>query len=391
MVEAATLVARERAPDSDGMMNGKPTTRPMNILVVDDKPQNLLAMTALLADTQPELQVLTAESGPEALELLLTHDVMLALLDVQMPGMDGFTLAELMRGTERTRHVPIIFLTAGAKENQRSFKGYEAGAVDFIYKPVDAHVLRSKVAVFADLHRQRLLLAERIAEQERLARVNALMLSALSHDIRGPLSVMMLNAELLIRQTDQPAMQKAGTRMKAAASLLGRQVDHLGSLAQRPCDLLNVKVKRGDLATLAAQRLDIETNQAVLWSPPEFERLGDTVGDFDPALMAQALDQLLMQAATHAGDAPIRIQVDGNAHRSLLLRVSFDTVLPAEAATHLFGGHEPVSGMASPHVGPGLHDPERVARAHGGSLIGGSRQRQGTMFELLLPRHQAER
>ncbi|WP_058934818.1 ATP-binding response regulator [Roseateles depolymerans] len=392
LIDWETEVAQEQTPGTNAGAADVSPRRPMNVLVVDDKPQNLLAMKALLGDgLEPDLQVLTADSGPAALELLLEHEVMLALLDVQMPGMDGFTLAELMRGTERTRHVPIIFLTAGAREAQRSFKGYEAGAVDFIYKPVDAHVMRSKVAVFADLHRQRQLLAERIEAQERLARVNALMLSALSHDIRGPLSVMMLNAELLIRQADQPVLQKAGARMKAAATLLGRQVDHLGSLAQRPCELLEVHPRRGDLAALTAQRLDLESNQAVLWAPPSFERIGDTAGDFDAEALARAIDQLLMQAATHAGDAPIRIQVDGSAHRSLMLRLSFDTVLSAEASIHLFGGHEPVSGMASPHVGPGLEEPERVARAHGGSLIGGSRQRQGTLLELLLPRHQADR
>ncbi|SEL17976.1 Response regulator receiver domain-containing protein [Roseateles sp. YR242] len=387
-----TDVVDERILDGGRGVGDVSARRAMNVLVVDDKPQNLLAMKALLADgLEPGLQVLTASSGPAALELLLTHEVMLALLDVQMPGMDGFALAELMRGTERTRHVPIIFLTAGARETQRSFKGYEAGAVDFIYKPVDAHVLRSKVVVFADLHRQRQLLAERIEDQERLARVNALMLSALSHDIRGPLSVMMLNAELLIRQSEQPTLQKAGIRMKAAATLLGRQVDHLGSLAQRPCELLQVHPRRGDLAVLAAQRLDLESNQAVLWAPPDFDRVGDTTGDFDHDLLARAIDQLLMQAATHAGDSAIRIQVDGSAHRSLMLRINFDNVLSPEAAIHLFGGHEPVSGMASPHVGPGLEEPERIARAHGGSLIGGSRQRQGTLLELLLPRHQAEK
>jgi signal transduction histidine kinase len=202
---------------------------------------------------------------------------------------------------------------------------------------------------------------------------------------------MMLNAELLIRQTESPSLQKAGQRVKAAATLLGRQVDHLGSLARRPCELLQVQPVRGDLATLAAQRLDIESNQAVMWAPPVFDRLGDTSGDFDAELMAQTLDQLLMQAATHAGDSGIRIQVDGSAQRSLMLRISFDTVLEPEASIHLFGGSEPVSGMSSAQVGPGLQEPERVARAHGGSLIGISRARQGTMFELMLPRLQSER
>lgn len=361
----------------------------LSILVVDDKPQNLLAMQALLAESG--LNVLTAESGHQALELLLENEVMLALLDVQMPVMDGFALAELMRGAERTRHVPIIFLTAGSHETQRNFRGYEAGAVDFLYKPVDPRVLRSKIAVFADLHRQRQLLAERIAEQARLARVNSLMLAALSHDIREPLTVMMLNAELLIRRSELPALQQAGTRMKTAARVLCRQVDHLSSLAQRPANPPRPQVQDVDLAQLVAQRLDAEANRAVLWAPPTFEHSGDTRGELDPALITQAVDQLLLQAVTHAGDAPLRLEVDGTATRSLSLRLCFETVLSDAAGLYLFGGCEPVSGMATASVGPGLAEPERIARAHGGSLIGSSRQRHGTLLEMLLPRHQVER
>ena len=102
----------------------------MKCLLVDDLDENLLALDALLRRAGVEL--LHARSGPEALELLLEHDVALALLDVQMPEMDGFELAELMRGSERTRHVPIIFVTAGAHDQRRVFQGYESGAVDFL-------------------------------------------------------------------------------------------------------------------------------------------------------------------------------------------------------------------------------------------------------------------
>ena len=87
--------------------------------------------------------------------MLLKHDVALALVDVQMPEMDGFELAELMRGTERTRRVPIIFLTAGSADRQRRFRGYEAGAVDFLQKPLEPDILRSKADVFFELYRQR--------------------------------------------------------------------------------------------------------------------------------------------------------------------------------------------------------------------------------------------
>ena len=129
------------------------TSDPVKFLIVDDLEENLLSLEALLQ--RDGLEFLKARSGEEALELLLKHDVALALLDVQMPGMDGFELAELMRGNERGRHIPIIFLTAGSADTLRRFRGYEAGAVDFIQKPIETDVLRGKANVFFDLNRQR--------------------------------------------------------------------------------------------------------------------------------------------------------------------------------------------------------------------------------------------
>ncbi|WP_298235802.1 response regulator [uncultured Azohydromonas sp.] len=139
----------------------------VKLLVVDDMPQNLLAMQALLL--QPGVQVLCASSGMQALELLLEHeDVALALLDVRMPEMDGFTLAELMRGSSRTRDIPIIFVTAAPDDPMKLFRGYEAGAVDFLHKPLEPYVLLGKVRVFVELHRQRRLLHQR-NEEARIA------------------------------------------------------------------------------------------------------------------------------------------------------------------------------------------------------------------------------
>src|SRR6187431_2675030 len=129
----------------------------VNVLAVDDVEENLVALAALL--NRPALELIRARSGTEALEALLANDIALALLDVQMPGMDGFELAELMRGSERTRHVPIIFVTAGARDPQRVFKGYEAGAVDFLYKPIEPHVLKGKADVFFALYKQKRELA----------------------------------------------------------------------------------------------------------------------------------------------------------------------------------------------------------------------------------------
>lgn len=126
---------------------------PVHFLLVDDLEENLLSLEGLLR--RDDLVLLKARSGDEALELLLQHDVALALVDVQMPGLNGFELAELMRGNERTRRIPIIFVTAGSASGQRRFRGYETGAVDFIQKPIEPDILRSKADVFFELYRQR--------------------------------------------------------------------------------------------------------------------------------------------------------------------------------------------------------------------------------------------
>jgi CheY-like chemotaxis protein len=136
----------------------------IEILVVDDRPENLLAMEALLE--QPGVRVVTAASGPETLSLMLEHDFALILLDVQMPGMDGFETAELIRGSDRTRHVPIIFVTAISKDQAHVFKGYDAGAVDYLKKPIEPAILLSKVKVFCEMSRKERLIRTQLAEIE---------------------------------------------------------------------------------------------------------------------------------------------------------------------------------------------------------------------------------
>ncbi len=133
-----------------------------NILIVDDRPINLVVLRGLLEEHEmsDQINIIEASSGNEALGLVLEHDFSLILLDVQMPDMDGFETAELMRGIERSRDVPIIFVTAISKEQKFIFKGYQIGAVDYLFKPLDPHVLHSKVRVFLKLDMQRKKLEE---------------------------------------------------------------------------------------------------------------------------------------------------------------------------------------------------------------------------------------
>ena len=137
-----------------------------NILLVDDRPENLMVLENILED--PGRNFLKAESGEDALRVLLKEDVSLILLDVQMPGIDGFETAALIRGTQRTKNIPIIFVTAISKEQKHIFKGYESGAVDYMFKPVEPEIVQSKVRIFLELDRQR-----RLVEEQNLKLVEA--------------------------------------------------------------------------------------------------------------------------------------------------------------------------------------------------------------------------
>ena len=141
---------------------------PVRILAVDDRRENLLALQAIL-EGMP-IEVVAVTNGEDALKQLLVKDYALILLDARMPGMDGFETARHVKQRERTRHIPILFLTAADYDPHMAFRGYQAGAVDYITKPFDPWVLRSKVAVFVDLYRLHTELSERAAERDALRR-----------------------------------------------------------------------------------------------------------------------------------------------------------------------------------------------------------------------------
>jgi PAS domain S-box-containing protein len=153
------------------------------ILIVDDRPENLLVLEQILQYS--ETTIISVTSGNEALQMVLEHDFALILMDVQMPVMDGFETAQLIRNAETEHHVPIIFVTAISKEQSHVFQGYESGAVDYMFKPIDPQILKSKVRVFLDLDRQRRELSNALEENKQLARKNQLLLKCAGEGIIG--------------------------------------------------------------------------------------------------------------------------------------------------------------------------------------------------------------
>lgn len=130
--------------------------------MVDDRPSNLLLLEHNLRT--PGIEIFKADSGQDAVEQAQNNDFALILLDVQMPVMDGFETAEALRKNEKTSHVPIIFITAMSRQDKYVFKGYESGAVDYLFKPVEEAILKSKVKVFTDIYRQKNIIEKQRAE-----------------------------------------------------------------------------------------------------------------------------------------------------------------------------------------------------------------------------------
>ncbi len=192
------------------------STEKTNILIIDSSPANLLTLEKLL--TGPDMNIVKATSGNDALALALEHQFALVLLDVQMPEMDGFATAELMRENTKTRHIPIIFMTTFSKK--QVFKGYDAGAVDYLFKPLDPHILKSKVDLFLELHKQKTVLKKMnqelkrsnqkileqqksVIEEERL-RVLLQMAGATVHELNQPITTLIGNIQLMEMNKNNP-------------------------------------------------------------------------------------------------------------------------------------------------------------------------------------------
>ena len=172
MSEAATVTRTAADPEGFTPEAAADAAPQAKILLVDDEPKSLFALQELLSQLGQNLMI--AQSGEEALRLALKNDFAVMLLDVRMPGIDGFETARLVRSRERSRLTPIIFLTAAADEMTSMFRGYEVGAVDYLQKPVVPEILKSKVSVFVELHRK----TERLREsEEKLRRLAAHLIS----------------------------------------------------------------------------------------------------------------------------------------------------------------------------------------------------------------------
>ena len=374
-----------------------PRHRPMpqatriKCLIVDDIRENLIALEALLQ--RDDIELLLAESGAQALELMLTHsDVALALLDVQMPEMNGFELAELLRGSERTRHIPLIFMTAGSRDQNWQFRGYETGAVDFLYKPIDPHMLINKVNVFFELHRRSQALAHELQERTAALRVNEMFMAVLSHDLRTPLMSIMAAASVLKRQPDTDKVGAMADTVLSSGQRMGRMIEDLLDVTRiRHVGGLALKLGTANWQDVVQRTLkEVQTSYPHRAIDTQLE--GELEGTWDGERLCQVMTNLVGNAIQHGcSDEPVHIAVDGleSARVSVSVTNSGATIAP-DLLPHLFdpfrGGERPPGRHEG--LGLGLFIAHQLVRAHGGTIQVQSHDGT-TCFRVDLPRRVA--
>jgi len=375
-----------------------------NILIVDDRPENLLTLEGILES--PEMNIIKANSGNEALGLLLEHDVALVLMDVQMPGMDGFETAQIMRSSERTKHIPIIFVTAISKQRQHIFKGYESGAVDYLYKPLDLEILKSKINAYLELfkHKEELQKTteklQRTVEElhaakmmaEEATRAKSAFLASMSHEIRTPLNGIIGMADLGLMDEDLTPMQR----------------ERLEDIKNSGYTLLEIINDILDISKIEAEKLDLEEVEfsirdviekvfkiiSVHAQQKDIELIVDMSPDIpdviigDPLRLRQILTNLLSNAVKFTDKGVVKLVVEMKDFVEEQVRIFFaveDTGIgiPKDEIPKLFEKYTQAnSNTTRKHggTGLGLNIAQMLVKLMGGKIEVESQPGKGSKF-----------
>ncbi|HUQ05727.1 MAG TPA: hybrid sensor histidine kinase/response regulator [Kofleriaceae bacterium] len=391
-------------------------SEPDAILVVDDRAQDLFAISTVLDGA--DYQVVTASSGGEALRRVLERDYALVLLDVHLPDIDGFEVAAMIKQRERSKHTPIIMLTAAGSDRDLIYRGYSAGAVDYMAKPIDPAILRGKVAIFLDLFRKDRRIAEqaealRVADRrERELEMVAVrtknerqlaeaahaavhardeFLSIASHELRTPLMTLQLRLDTLAEALSR---EPCSVTTRGMADSAIRQADRLVSLVNGMLDVsritsgrLTLQLDSFDLCEAVSEITD-HFREAATRAGCELalDVRGPIVGAWDRLRIEQILTNLVGNAIKYAPHRPVQIEAMTNGGSALVTVRDHGSGIAHEDIERVFGQFErAVTARHLGGLGMGLYIARQIAIAHGGTIHCDSTPGRGAAFVLELP------
>lgn len=392
------------------MMNETST----KLLIVDDLPENLRALNALIRES--DRSVYQASSGEEALALLLEHDFALAILDVQMPEMDGFELAQLMRGTEKTRHIPIVFVTAAGKEMNFAFQGYESGAVDFLHKPLDINAVQSKVNVFVALHQQRSETRRQVqalehsrqqqeallkelratqAELQRSLRLRDEFMSMVAHELRTPLNTLFLETQMRtvnlergnLTAFEPEKLGKMVARDGRQIRSMVRLIDDMLDVSRITSGKLSIRREAVDLTSLVRRVADdLGPYAAAAGSVLEVMAFEPIEGYWDAFRVEQIVVNLISNAVRYGQGQPVEISLAHTQNSAVIEVRDHGIGINARDQERIFDAFERVMHQDSTGgLGLGLFITKQLVDAHGGAITLQSQPGNGALFSVTLP------
>lgn len=380
------------------------------VLIVDDNIQNILALSELI--TRDDIEIFSATNAEDALARLLDHDFSLAMLDVEMPDMDGFELAQLIRGVQRTSHLPIIFVTAHEQDHHTIFKGYESGAVDFLFKPLDGRIVRSKVNTFVEMDKRNKLIRIKMEEIEVLRRnaeqanlSKSQFLANMSHEIRTPLAAVLGFSDVLSDSNLSDADRlESISAIRRNGELLSRLIDDILDLSKIEAQQLHFIKNNFSLRELlrdVENSLLLKANEkgiALLFElPPELNThyFGDLIR------IKQILLNVIGNAIkfTDQGMVEVSLKIEANpgiANCDILTFTVKDTgigIKPKDISKLFqpFGQADNSSKKRFAGTGLGLTISRELCRALGGDLVlVSSEYNEGSIFEIKIKLKQSE-
>jgi signal transduction histidine kinase len=368
------------------------------ILLVDDRPENLYSLENILANENRI--ILKASSGEEALKIAFSEDIALILLDVQMPVMDGFEVAHMLKQTNRTKKTPILFVTAISKEKKYMLKGYQEGCIDYLFKPLDVDITQAKVNTLLKLHDQQRELEIKNAELAKLNQEKNYFLGVASHDLRNPIG----NIISLVHILEDELGDTLSLEMKEMLQMMhdsGRDMlellNNLLDVSKIESGKMNLNLKNDSIAGIIQKSINDNIRTANAKSIVLDYNIGDNIPQvaFDKIHLQQVLNNLISNAIKFSfGNTHVEINVIRKESDVVISVKDQGQGIPSNDIHRVFlpfARTSVASTNGEKSTGLGLTIAKRIVEAHGGNIWLSSEVGKGTTFFFSLPINEYKR